>query len=212
MTAGRRRADRGSAANVLSASRRRSQDARQVPHCRGLAPGMAVLSSQAGLRAAGAPWWTICLLSTLGLAAACLQIVFPQDSPDKVAWWSERRRTQRRHQWRQGYQRRRRCQCQHDSRFRVLRNRFRLFTRHRTRNGAGKPVTELGHSLLARGGRTVARLIGEWCNLGGFRGRCRRQASDDGDFPQRYAPRRLDEAGTDGARLYRPRLRVPRHD
>jgi hypothetical protein len=70
------------------------------------------------------------------------------------------------------------------------------------RNGAGKPVTELGHSLLACGGRTVARLIGEWCNPGGFRGRCRRQVSDDGDFPQRYAPRRLDEAGTDGARLY----------
>jgi hypothetical protein len=122
MTARRRRADRGSAANVLSASRRRSRDARQVPHCGGLAPGMAVLGSQAGLRAAGAPWWTICLLSTLGLAAACLQIVFPQDSPDKVAWWSERRRTQRRHQWRQDCQRRRRCQCQHDSRFRVLRN------------------------------------------------------------------------------------------
>jgi hypothetical protein len=122
MTAGQRRADRGSAANVLSASRRRSQDARQVPHCRGLAPGMAILGSQAGLRAAGAPWWTICLLGALGLAAACLQIVFPQDSPDKVAWWSERRRTQRRHRWRQGGQRRRRCQCQHDSRFRVLRN------------------------------------------------------------------------------------------
>jgi hypothetical protein len=117
MTAGRK-ADHGSAANVLSASRRRSRDARQVPHRPGLVPGVAILGSQAGLRAVGAPWWILCLLSTLGLAAACLQIVFPQDSPDKVAWWSERRRTQRRYQWRQGCQRRRRCPCQHDSRSR----------------------------------------------------------------------------------------------
>jgi hypothetical protein len=29
----------------------------------------------------------------------CLQIVFPQDSPDKLAWWSERWRTKQR------------CQC-----------------------------------------------------------------------------------------------------
>jgi hypothetical protein len=65
------------------------------------------LGSQAGLRAAGAPWWTICLLGTLGLAVVCLQIVFPQDSPDKVVWWSKHWRT------RQRYRRRRRCQCQH---------------------------------------------------------------------------------------------------
>jgi hypothetical protein len=33
-------------------------------------------------------------------APACLQIVFPQDSPDKVAWWSGH------------WMARRRCQCQ----------------------------------------------------------------------------------------------------
>lgn len=103
MTAGRRRADRGSAANVLPPPRR-SRDGRQILPCWALTPGVAILGSQAGLRAASAPWWAICLLGSLGLAAACLRIVFPQDSPDKAAWWSERRR-------RQG------CQCQHEQAF-----------------------------------------------------------------------------------------------
>ncbi|HTX26606.1 MAG TPA: hypothetical protein VME19_06280 [Streptosporangiaceae bacterium] len=94
-------------------SPRRSRDARQVLPGRGFAAGAAILGSQAGLRAAGVPWWTICLLGTLGLAAMCLQIVFPQDSPDKVAWWSERRRYQRR----QGCRSRRRCRCQHQTTF-----------------------------------------------------------------------------------------------
>lgn len=98
MTTGRR-ADRGRAANVPPP--RRSRDARQILPCRALTPGVAILGGQAGLRAAGAPWWTVCFLGTLGLVAACLGIVFPQDSPDKAAWWSERRRTHRR---RQGHQ------------------------------------------------------------------------------------------------------------
>jgi hypothetical protein len=95
MTTARRGADRSSAADMLP-SPRRSQDAGQVLPGRGFAAVAAVLGSQAGLRAAGAPWWTICLLGTFGLAAMCLQIVFPQDSPDRVAWWSERRRYHRR--------------------------------------------------------------------------------------------------------------------
>jgi hypothetical protein len=69
---------------------RHARGARQLRPGRGLAPGAAVLGSQFGLRADGAPWWAICLLGTLGFAAVCLQIVFPQDSPDKVTWWSER--------------------------------------------------------------------------------------------------------------------------
>lgn len=80
----------------MTAGRRRAGTRRILPG-RALAPTVTILSGQASLRAAGAPWWTICFLSTLALATTCLQIVFPQDSRDKVAWWSERRRTQRRH-------------------------------------------------------------------------------------------------------------------
>jgi hypothetical protein len=69
--------------------------------CKGFVPGAAILGSQAGLRAAGAPWWITCLVGTFGLATACLQIVFPQDSQDKVTWWIDRRR----HQWRRSRQR-----------------------------------------------------------------------------------------------------------
>jgi hypothetical protein len=32
------------------------------------------------------PWWAEFLLAALGLLALCLRIVFPQDSPDKLAW------------------------------------------------------------------------------------------------------------------------------
>lgn len=99
MTAARHVEDRGEAADA-SPPPRRSRNARQSISCRDFAPGAAILGSQVGFRAVGAPWWTFCLQTALGLAAVCLQIVFPQDSPDKVAWWSERRRTMRR------------CQCQ----------------------------------------------------------------------------------------------------
>jgi hypothetical protein len=36
------------------------------------------------------PWWAGFLLTVLGLGAAGVRIVFPQDSPDKLAWWRER--------------------------------------------------------------------------------------------------------------------------
>jgi hypothetical protein len=102
MTAGRSVENHGEAANMLPPQRRRrSRNARQRIFCHNFAPGSAViLGGQVGLRAAGAPWWIFGLLSMLGLAAACLQIVFPQDSPDKVAWWSGH------------WMARRRCQCQ----------------------------------------------------------------------------------------------------
>jgi hypothetical protein len=99
MTAARQAEDHGEAADALPPSPR-SQNARQSISCRDFAPGAAILGSQVGFRAVGGPWWTFCLLTALGLAAVCLQIVFPQDSLDKLAWWSERRRT------------RRRCPCQ----------------------------------------------------------------------------------------------------
>jgi len=97
--AGRQVEDHGEAADALPPPRR-SQNARPSISGRDFAPGAAILGSQVGFRAAGGPWWTFCLLTALGLAAVCLRIVFPQDSLDKLAWWSERWRT------------RRRCQCQ----------------------------------------------------------------------------------------------------
>jgi hypothetical protein len=81
-------------------SPRRSRNARAHISGRNFAPGVAILGSQVGSRAVDAPWWSFALLSVLGLAAVFLQIVFPQDSPDKLAWWRERWRTKRR------------CQCQ----------------------------------------------------------------------------------------------------
>ena len=108
MTTAGRAENRDTTANGLPPSPRHSRDARQIPPGQSFAPGAAVLGSQAGLRAVGAPWWTICLLGTIGLAVVGLQIVFPQDSPDKVAWWSERRRTRRHCQ-------RRRCPCPHET-------------------------------------------------------------------------------------------------
>lgn len=99
MTAARQAEDHGEAADALPPPPR-SQNARRSISCRDFAPSAAILGSQVGFRAVGGPWWTFCLLTALGLAAVCLQIVFPQDSLDKLAWWSERRRT------------RRRCPCQ----------------------------------------------------------------------------------------------------
>jgi hypothetical protein len=58
--------------------------------------GAVIVSGQAGLRMTGGPWWAVALLAVLGLAVAALRIVFPQDSPDRLEWWLERRRTSRR--------------------------------------------------------------------------------------------------------------------
>jgi len=99
MTTPRLADDRGETAGAPP-SPRRSRNARACIPGRNFAPGLAILGSQVGSRAVDAPWWSFCLLGVLGLAAVCLQIVFPQDSPDKLAWWRERRSTKQR------------CQCQ----------------------------------------------------------------------------------------------------
>src|SRR5271170_3286891 len=98
MTTPRQVDDRGEAADAPP-SPRRSRNARACISGRNFAPSVAILGSQVGSRAVHAPWWSFCLLTVLGLVAVCLQIVFPQDSPDKLAWWSERWRTKHR------------CQC-----------------------------------------------------------------------------------------------------
>jgi hypothetical protein len=65
--------------------------------------GMAILGSQAGYRAVAGPWWAgfalaafALLIMCLRMLAVCLRIVFPQDSPDRLAWWRDRRQSRRR--------------------------------------------------------------------------------------------------------------------
>jgi hypothetical protein len=100
MTRPRESDDRGEAADAPP-SPRCSRNVRACIPGRNVVPGVAILGSQVGSRAVDAPWWSFCLLTALGLVAVCLRIVFPQDSPDKLTWWSERRRTKHR------------CPCQH---------------------------------------------------------------------------------------------------
>jgi hypothetical protein len=55
-----------------------------------------VLSGLIGYRVVGGPWWAEFVLVTLAMLAVCLRIVFPQDSPDKLAWWRDLRLTRQR--------------------------------------------------------------------------------------------------------------------
>jgi len=57
--------------------------------------GAVILGGQVDFRVTAGPWWAGFLLAVLGLGAAGIRIVFPQDSPDKLAWWRERWRTSR---------------------------------------------------------------------------------------------------------------------
>jgi hypothetical protein len=52
--------------------------------------GAVILGGQVDFRMAAGPWWAGFLLAVLGLGAAGVRIVFPQDSSDKLAWWRER--------------------------------------------------------------------------------------------------------------------------
>jgi hypothetical protein len=62
---------------------------------RDCALGGAIVGGQAGYHAIGAPWWAGFALATFVLLTACLRIVFPQDSPDRLARWRDHRRTRR---------------------------------------------------------------------------------------------------------------------
>ena len=58
--------------------------------------GAVVLGGQVDFRMAAGPWWAGFLLAVLALVTAGVRIVFPQDSPDKLAWWRERWRVSNR--------------------------------------------------------------------------------------------------------------------
>ena len=57
--------------------------------------GAVILGGQVDFRVTAWPWWAGFLLAVLGLVTAGVRIVFPQDSPDKLAWWREHRRASR---------------------------------------------------------------------------------------------------------------------
>ncbi|MFJ8888546.1 hypothetical protein ACIRJR_34795 [Streptomyces sp. NPDC102402] len=40
---------------------------------------------------AGAPWWGVVICLVLALAATSVQTLFPQDSPDRLTWWTNLR-------------------------------------------------------------------------------------------------------------------------
>ena len=63
---------------------------------RDCALGAAILGGQVGVRTIGGPWWADFVLIAFVLLTVCLRIVFPQDSPDKLALWRHLRATKRR--------------------------------------------------------------------------------------------------------------------
>ena len=50
----------------------------------------AVFGVSIGYLVVGGPWWAEFAVVALAMLAVVLRIVFPQDSPDKLAWWRDR--------------------------------------------------------------------------------------------------------------------------
>ncbi|UZI26657.1 hypothetical protein [Streptomyces sp. VB1] len=53
----------------------------------------ASVTAVAGLATAiaGAPWWGVVICLVLTLTAVSVQNLFPQDSPDRLTWWTDHR-------------------------------------------------------------------------------------------------------------------------
>ncbi|CAO0826110.1 hypothetical protein ABT309_38310 [Streptomyces microflavus] len=53
----------------------------------------ASVTAVAGLATAiaGAPWWGVVICLVLTLTATSVQNLFPQDSPDRLTWWTDHR-------------------------------------------------------------------------------------------------------------------------
>lgn len=80
------------------------------PAPRSPSPVPVALFGAGGLAAVltGAPWWCTVLCLGLTLALGVVQVVFPQDSADRLQWWQNRRQyLQRRRQLRMEHRRRR---------------------------------------------------------------------------------------------------------
>ena len=95
MERARRVADHGERQGMVSPYQRRSRTEPPTIRYREVILGAAILGGQVDFRMAGGPWWAAFVLAVLGLVlglvTVLIRIVFPQDSPDKVTWWRERR-------------------------------------------------------------------------------------------------------------------------
>lgn len=56
-----------------------------------LVPASVTAASGLATTMAGAPWWGIIICLVLTLTATSLQALFPQDSPDRLTWWTNQR-------------------------------------------------------------------------------------------------------------------------
>ncbi|MFG3155361.1 hypothetical protein ACGF7W_25315 [Streptomyces sp. NPDC048219] len=62
-----------------------------MPASRNLVPASVIAVSGLATMMAGAPWWGVIICLVLVLAATSVQTLFPQDSPDRLAWWTNHR-------------------------------------------------------------------------------------------------------------------------
>jgi hypothetical protein len=67
-----------------------------VGAARALIAGTAATGTLTALAIAHAPWWAIFVAAAGGTAVGVVQMVFPQDSRDRLDWWRDRRRYQER--------------------------------------------------------------------------------------------------------------------
>ncbi|MFE9912860.1 hypothetical protein [Streptomyces clavifer] len=56
-----------------------------------LVPASVTAVSGLATAMAGAPWWGVVICLVLTLAATSVQTLFPQDSPDRLTWWTNHR-------------------------------------------------------------------------------------------------------------------------
>ncbi|WP_328868606.1 hypothetical protein [Streptomyces sp. NBC_00304] len=56
-----------------------------------LVPASVTAASGLTTTMAGAPWWGIIICLVLTLTATSLQALFPQDSSDRLIWWTNHR-------------------------------------------------------------------------------------------------------------------------
>ncbi|WP_326701904.1 hypothetical protein OG909_32900 (plasmid) [Streptomyces sp. NBC_01754] len=73
-----------------------------------LVPASVTTASGLTTTMAGAPWWGIIICLVLTLTATSLQALFPQDSSDRLTWWTnhrEHRHLRRTHHHRDAQQR-----------------------------------------------------------------------------------------------------------
>ena len=66
------------------------QGADRRPAVRDYSSSAAILGVPIGYGVVGGPWWAEFAVVTLAMLTVVLRSVFPQDSPDKLAWWRDR--------------------------------------------------------------------------------------------------------------------------